>query len=247
MKFTLLITLLLTLAIMPLISCSEHTDAAKEALNEARHFAQSGEYAKALERHEWYHKNALGIQPSYYGVRLSFALNDWKNLGEKYPPALTSLKATRDAGVAALTAGTASREIFHDVSSINHVLKEDHLTITTFKHLHAKHPILAKQCFSITAETLISEGEIDLFTQYADDLPAYMMREIDQYNATTKHMKARNDPLMALSLKYFDNKLVEMALSLMQIAQKREDPSTAEKIREMTAANVTDPRLRAAR
>ena len=67
-------------------SCAE--DVAKKALDDARSYSKSGDYAKALERHEWFHKNALGIEPSYYGVRLSFALSDWMLFLRREPPTL---------------------------------------------------------------------------------------------------------------------------------------------------------------
>ena len=42
-----------------------------------------------------------------YGVRLSFALSYWEQLGEVYPPALTALKKTRDDKTALLLDGKA--------------------------------------------------------------------------------------------------------------------------------------------
>ena len=223
-------------------SCAE--DVAKKALDDARSYSKSGDYAKALERHEWFHKNALGIEPSYYGVRLSFALSDWKRLGEKYPPALASLKSIRDSGLAALAAGTASSEIFHDVSSINRELGEDDATVTVFKQMHMAHPDLAKKCFRAAQDTLIERGAIDLFIHYAGDLSSYMKAQIEQHRSITEHMKSQNNPRMESSLKRFDDKLVETALKLMEIATKQNDPAASERIRELTAASVTDTRLR---
>lgn len=222
-------------------------DAAEKALNDARSFARSGDYANALERHEWFHKNALGIRPSYYGVRLSFALGDWKRLGEKYPPALASLKAVRDEGLVALAAGKASREIFHDVSSINRELGEDDSTVSAFKLLHTKSPELAKKCFRVAQDTLIAKGEIELFMHYAGDLSNYMKAKVEQHRSITEHMKSRNDPRMALSLKHFDDELVVTALNLIEIATKHNDSASAELIREMTFSVVADTRLKSPR
>jgi hypothetical protein len=234
--------LFLTLVVTTVTGHSE--DAAEKALNEARDFAEAGDYAKALERHEWFHKNALSIRPSYYGVRLSFALGDWKRLGEKYPPALASLKAIRDAGAAALVAGKADRAMFHDVSSINQTLEEDGSTVALLKELHAKQPALAKKCFRFAQETLLAEGEIDLFVEYAGDLSIYMQTQIDRHQDLTGHLRSRKDPSMAASIKHFDDELVETALKLIQIATEKNDPATATKIREMTSKIIADPRLK---
>ena len=73
--------------------------AASEALRQARAFADSGDFDKALEKHEWYHEHAVELDPSQRGVRLSFALNSWIQLGAKYPPALASLKTICDDNI----------------------------------------------------------------------------------------------------------------------------------------------------
>lgn len=222
-------------------------DAAKKALNDARALARSGEFEKALERHEWFHKNALSINPSYYGVRLSFALGDWKDLGDKYPPALASLKSMRDEGVKALFAGTATPDVFHDISSINRALGEDESTVKVFKELHSHYPELAVKCFQMVQETLLAKHEINLFLHYVGDLPSYMQAQIDLHENATGYMKSRYDPHMESSLKHFDDQLVSTALQLIQIAEKKDDPAAAEKIREMTAKIIADPRLRSAK
>jgi hypothetical protein len=65
-------------------------------LNGAQDDAQAGRYADALAKHVWFHENALKYQPALYGVRLSFALSYWAQLGDAYPPALEKLKSIRD-------------------------------------------------------------------------------------------------------------------------------------------------------
>ncbi len=69
------------------------------ALTDAKVFAAEGRYAEALERHLWYHRNALEFGVGQYGVRLSFALADWISLSRVYPPARAELVATRDEAI----------------------------------------------------------------------------------------------------------------------------------------------------
>ena len=135
-------------------------DEAVQALNDAQSLARAGDYAKALERHEWYHANALRISPAQYGVRLSFALSYWKNLGDKYPPALASLTALRDNGTQTVLAGTAAPELFHDVVSINRTLGQSGKSVELFKTLDQKQPELARRCLRNVEEALISAGEM---------------------------------------------------------------------------------------
>ena len=55
-------------------------------LNETQELVRQQRYAEALERFLWFHDHALEHNPGMAGVRLSFALSYWKNLGDVYPP-----------------------------------------------------------------------------------------------------------------------------------------------------------------
>ncbi len=63
---------------------------------EAKDLAAGGQYEPALQRHLWYHNHALEYDPNQRGVRLSFALTDWVELGRKYPKAKQALLEIRD-------------------------------------------------------------------------------------------------------------------------------------------------------
>lgn len=54
-------------------------------------------YAEALGIFVWYYDNALKYNRSEYGVRNSFTLSQWIQLGKDYPPALAELQKIRDA------------------------------------------------------------------------------------------------------------------------------------------------------
>ena len=105
-----------------------------DILSSARADKQHGRFERALAKHIWYHDNALKHQRSQYGVRLSFALGDWLELAQLYPPAKAAFLHTRDK------TETAFREhpdpnLFHDLSSMNRYLKEDNRTVDLFfKH-----------------------------------------------------------------------------------------------------------------
>lgn len=242
---TLVRLLLAALAVLTLPASHARDDEADKALEAARDFADAGEYAKALERHEWYHKNALRINPAQYGVRLSFALSDWKELADKYPPALASLKAIRDADVKELEAGTGNRENFHDVVSINERIGEEAATVTLFKSLDAKQPALAKQCFDTVGETLLNQGEVQLFTKYGGDFVTYLEGEISQHDHMVKMIKSTaGHPMPEHSIKNTDNRLVTTTLKLVALATKQGDTGTATKLKTLAHKSVPDPRIK---
>lgn len=147
------------------ISCDAQHDA-RRALDDARRLAAEGDYEAALEKHVWYHNNALATEPSQYGVRLSFALADWIKLGEKYPKALETLKSVRDTKTAKLIAAEGSRELFHDIASINEHLGEFNRTVDVFKRLDASDPEMAAGVYDVAAESLVRAREFELAKKY---------------------------------------------------------------------------------
>lgn len=90
-----------------------------KALTDAQKFAKEGQYEKALERHVWYHENALKYDQAQYGVRLSFALAYWAELGKKYPKALDVLRKTRDKALETYRKDPADKLQFAEVMAID--------------------------------------------------------------------------------------------------------------------------------
>jgi tetratricopeptide (TPR) repeat protein len=111
----------------------------------------------------------LEVDPAYYGVRLSFALADWVELGKKYPPALTALRKIRDEKTSRLVAGHAERNLFHDVESINDYLNESAATVQLFKKIEAAQPDFAASIYDLADEALIAAGEYALAKRYLGD------------------------------------------------------------------------------
>lgn len=141
-------------------------DKAEQALDAARQLADEGKYEQALEKHVWFHDHALEVDDSYGGVRLSFALDDWIDLGRKYPPALKKLKAIRNTKTAKLIAGEEERELFHDVRSINEGLGESASTVALFKRIDAERPAFAEKVSALVTEALVAAQEYELARKY---------------------------------------------------------------------------------
>jgi hypothetical protein len=60
-----------------------------QVLREAGDLVRRGAHAEALKKYRWFHENALAHDPDMRGVRRSFALRYWAQLGDIYPPART--------------------------------------------------------------------------------------------------------------------------------------------------------------
>lgn len=119
---------------------------ANERLDKARADVQAGRYEEALRGYIWFHDHALEERRSLYGVRLSYALDEWVELGRLYPPAMHELKAKRDEKSAQLGRGEGDRGLFHDVESINEYLADYESTYDLFVRLMGSNTALADKC-----------------------------------------------------------------------------------------------------
>ena len=137
-------------------------------LDEARADATSGRYAEALAKHVWFFENALKYAPAMYGVRLSFALSDWKALSDSYPPALEKLKAERDDAAGKVRESKDSRHSFHDFKSINRVLCEDARTAELFLWLDANNPATASVVYDLAQPALVKAENYRICGKYLD-------------------------------------------------------------------------------
>ena len=120
------------------ISASLNAQELREYLQETKVLISKGQYKEALERHIWFHEHALDKDKSMQGVRLSFALGDWKELGDLYPPALKALTDIRDTKTGEILNSGGTKELFADVNGINRTLGEGEKTATLFEYTYLK-------------------------------------------------------------------------------------------------------------
>jgi hypothetical protein len=131
----------------------------QKILGEAKAFMSKGAYEEALQRHIWYHNHALELEPAQSGVRLSFALGDWIELGRRYPKAKQALIEIRDNKTREIVEGRGYAEMVQEVQSINHNLQDDDATYSLFKTIRERDPQLADQCYFYLQDLLVAKGE----------------------------------------------------------------------------------------
>jgi hypothetical protein len=106
---------------------------AHEILHEASQDSRDGRYALALAKFIWFHENALRHSSSLSGVRLSFALAYWHELGQKYPQAMHALRQARDTAESRFLQHGFGYSSFRDLSALNRVLNKPERTVEAFK------------------------------------------------------------------------------------------------------------------
>ncbi len=218
------------------------SDETHQALDAARALRVAGNYAEALERHEWFHANAVRINPACRGIRLSFALGDWIKLGDVYPPALASMKRIRDEGIACLKAGGGDVALFEDVAAINQQLLEISLTVSLFRQLHEESSSIAEQAFDKVAEMLLDAEEYGLFSSYAGDLEMFLASRIEWHLTIVENFR-QNIPDPEQGIKMCEAGLVQLTLQLTNLARSQNSLALATRLQSMTASLVADARL----
>lgn len=216
-------------------------------LSETNDLARTGKHEEALKRHIWYHDHALEHAPGMYGVRLSFALGGWKELGEKYPPAMKALVEVRDRKMKSILDGKESHNLFQDVAAINEVLGEPEKTVSLFEQVDEKQPKVAKGYWNVAKDAVIDAKRYDLAGKYIGDPVSEFIRVKDMY---AQGMRLYNDPrvsedgLKAYIKASIENDLVEESLQLIEGCNALNNSKAALEIQASALALVEDPRLR---
>lgn len=215
----------------------------QQYMNDTEALVKQGNYEKALERTLWFHDNALKHQPSMAGVRLSFALGDWMELAEKYPPALKAMKKVRDKKTAKLKSGKGGFNHFVDVNALNRTLKEESKTIDLFRLLDQKQPDLAKQCWMVAKPIAIKNKNYDLADKYLGNF----LTEFEQIKERYESIAARNDknrPGYAHLKGFNENRFVEQVMLLIDTAKALNENDAAKEIHKRALDLLDDRRLR---
>ena len=163
---------------------------------EAKKIGELGKFSLALEMHIWYHNHCLEYCPSLVGVRLSYALRDWMDLTEVYPPALDALIRIRNEKTSLIINGAQNKSLFQDVRSINRYLDEVDLSIQLFKEMEGSSPSLAKECWWMIKDEFFRIKEVETIRRYSPDLTT----EIDEMT----HVLANHREFMLRKKKELD-------------------------------------------
>ena len=157
----------------------------RKILDEAAADKHARKYETALAKHLWYHENALRIRPSQTGVRLSFALSSWLELGKEYPPALAKMREVRDATEAKIRDKKRVRVKFKDIQDVdafNRTFKEDQRTVELFKWLEKDDPEDAQRIYPGAQDTLLRVKEYEICGKYVDPI-VYVGILCDRYDS----------------------------------------------------------------
>jgi hypothetical protein len=214
-------------------------------LDEAQRDTSAGHYEDALAKHAWYHENALKHQPSQSGVRRSFALSYWLELGKQYPPALKKLEDYRQEA-RKQTLASNEKEVYHhfaDFAAISKRLEKDKEIVDLFVTLDEQHPKLAKRVYHVADDALIAAEKYALCGKYLNGDKAIAL-EILKFEHNRELVK---DPRFGADIGEFGERTFRSeAPTLVAVLMKCDREEEAKRVAEKARAAWDDAELHAA-
>ena len=245
-------------------------DTLRKVLDEARELTGKHQYEEALQRYLWYFNHSRN-DAGEKGVRISFALSDWIELGRRYPKARQALIEIRDGDAREFSEGRGYFELFMEVSSINELLGEEEATYALFKSVGRQDKQLAQECYGFMEPQLAQRGEYDLCMSYIGDPQAkfgsicqgrermkimrdqQQVRWRQQVERMQEMAKTTNSvfpngqvPFPPVLAKMADNGFIAQTRNLIEILVATGHKSDAEKIRDQAVAVLDVARLKSA-
>ncbi len=136
-----------------------------EVLKQAREAHSQKEYALSLEKYKWFYENALDIDESFYGVRLSYCLDEWAELAKEYPLAKEELVKLKDVSLENFKSNQ-SHQAFHEYSSISEYLNCFDEVLQTFQLIQEQDEELASKVFSLVYQSFAEKKNWDVCRKY---------------------------------------------------------------------------------
>jgi hypothetical protein len=214
-------------------------------LSEAEADARAGHNEDALAKQVWFHDHALEIRPSLYGVRLSFALSNWHQLGLNYPPALEKLRAVRDGAAKQVFTEKdkeKARNLFADLSAINEELSDDDKTAEVFIALDKEAPERATQVYDLAQRALIATKNYRLCGKYLNPTEAYADIQRD-YDFNVEFAAKQDTPHRRLAHEHLgESSYLEKSATLIALLVLNDQKPEAEKFAAEVKANSKHPK-----
>jgi hypothetical protein len=230
------------LGVIFLFSLSAYSEDMQKYLNDTQELVRQGTYKEALDRFIWFHNHALENSPAMAGVRLSFALADWKQLGSVYPPAMDAMTKIRDMKASLLESGKGDVQLCSDVAALNRTLEQESKTVECFRILDRQESPLTEQCWPAMKESVINAKAYDLAKKYlGDPVRAFnKVKAMYKMNASQYGEKNFGESFRA----YYENRFIEETLRIINVAIASGKTEAAQAIRDKALVVLDDPRLR---
>lgn len=152
-------------------------------LQDAERNSTIGQCDVALQQFVWFYENSLKYDEGQRGVRLSFALSAWHELGKRHAPAMEQFESHRDLAEARLRDGEGFNA-FLDFTAFNELLGDDERTEAAFLWLREHRLEHAKQAFPVALPALVRLTNHSVCAEFLNPLEDGQ-RMLEAYSVTS--------------------------------------------------------------
>lgn len=213
-----------------------HLDAGQTA-------AREGRYEDALREYVWFHNHALEENEALRGVRLSYALLYWTELGALYPEALRQLEAIRDQKSTKLIAGEGGAGLFRDVAAINESFGATEQTWRLYQQLDELQPELAKACAQAALPSIVAARDYRLARKIMPPPEARIRRLTHSMNRDVADIK--NEPFTRAPKRWaYIGIYAESVREILLVLNGTGDAAEACRLEALALQLIPDPSVR---
>jgi hypothetical protein len=199
------------------ISCASNpTKGPGVVLDEARRNVVKEEYTKALDNYIWFFENSTKLKYSMWAVRLSVCLNEWRELGDVYEPALIKFRDEMSNREERLLKGEHNVYLFMEFHAFCQIDDKEIDAINVFLEFHkGKDKSFAKKIFSQIKHELLEFGYLDVCNEYVKD-PLQELKGIKPLYSIDKEFYSRETIFLLTVLKMTgrDNEFDQVKIEL---------------------------------
>ena len=213
-----------------------------QILSEARDDRRAGRFEDALRKHLWFQRESLKYEPALVGVRGSFAMADWAQLGRKYAPAMQALLRERSERAADVAAGRDVLASFGDVAAIDRALDDWNETYRLFALIEGRDEALALRASRYAHEAFVEMKDFAKAARYLD--PEAELRMVMDMRKSLGRMGGEQYPGQdAMAERLLNERLGQMVAVLVLGGRTADARSLAERMRKEIGGAKLDETL----
>jgi hypothetical protein len=202
----------------------------KDSLEKARVALAGGDYAAASELYEYFFDHALETDKSFYGVRLSYCLDEWAEVAKKYPPARVRLEEKMAAALAQFDK-TRKPEYFHDYYAICRSLDCVDKAVEKFLAYHNSDSLLAQNIFRFVRGDLVAAKQWDVCGTYLQDSAKVYRKFLEAFDGTMKYGREKDhDETISFAKDWFVENMTDLLLVLKHTGRHEEAEAIQEQM-----------------
>lgn len=234
LTLTIIILALLTSCSKPQWQASENPDPA-EILSEARSDVKNKNYEVALLKYIWINEHSLEHRFSFIGVRNSYALDEWYEMGQKYPQALEKFHEYRNNAKQKVKNKDNMIMNFGDFQSFNQYSDKQQETIDLFSWIEINAPFIADKIYIYAKKDLYKFNEYKTLNKYIKPLfefnhAAMLLKSHNEESNHSDEMMFSNEVVYIITVLIKNNRIDETKDIITKASQVITDPSFKESL-----------------